>query len=383
MFKRRKVAGLFLTVAIIISLLLPSVAFAVDPAPTSPPAMRLAGYDRYETAVEIAKAGWARSDYALLAYGENYPDALAAAPLAYKHDAPILLTRSNSLPDVTKETLSELQVKNVIIIGGTGVIYATVETELKDMGLNVSRVFGNDKYDTAVEVAKKITASASSVELFVVTGEDYPDALSVGSIAGFKQMPIILAPGNDLPDSVKNYLSTVNVSKSYVIGNSAIISDNVYSQFLNAERIPGADKYDRNIAVLQKFAGEFKADSICIATGEVFADALTGTAYSAKLGEPILLINSNPPANTKSYYQQKATQISKVFVFGGTGIIPESALQNLEGDTAADTGNEPSDNDYLPDEGDWSDEEDWLDEEGETGYDDEYGDHSDEGYFEE
>lgn len=60
-------------------------------ANTSPTITRLAGFDRFETASKIAKSGWTQSDYAILAYGGNYPDALSSAPLAKKYNAPILL----------------------------------------------------------------------------------------------------------------------------------------------------------------------------------------------------------------------------------------------------------------------------------------------------
>ncbi|WP_072771509.1 cell wall-binding repeat-containing protein [Desulfitobacterium chlororespirans] len=325
MSMRKIITGSLLILAFVFTFCFPAATMA----DTSPTVTRLAGYDRYETAAEIAKSGWTKSDYAVLAYGENYPDALTAVPLAYKYDAPILLTKSNSMPEVTKRVISGLQVKNVIIIGGTGVIYASVEEELEAMGIDVNRVFGYDRYETAVEVAKQITAAQDSPELFVVTGEDYPDALSVGSIAGFKQMPIILVPSDGVPDSVKNYVSSANVNKSYVIGYSDVVSDLVYNEFPKAERILGVDKYSRNIAVNQKFENEFKSEKICLATGEVFADALSGGAYAAKIGEPVILVNNDPPDNIKSYYQQRAAKANKVSVFGGTGIVPERVIENL------------------------------------------------------
>lgn len=309
---------------------------------TSPTVIRLAGFDRYETASQIAKSGWSQSDYAIIAFGENYPDALSSAPLAKKYNAPILLTTSSNLPSATKQTLIDLEVKNVFIIGGTGVIFASVESELQTMGIKTTRIFGNDKYDTAIKVAQQTTTTPSTI--FVVTGEDYPDALSVASIASIKQIPIILVPNDSIPDSVKNYFSSINVSKTYVIGYSDIISDNVFKQFPNAERILGADKYARNIAVNQLFKGDFKSENICVATGEGFADALTSTAYCAKISEPIILINYDSPTNTKGYYQQRLSNASNVYVFGGTGIIPDSVMQNLntynpsKGDTVSPIG---------------------------------------------
>lgn len=333
---KKRITRLLIILTAIFTLIFPALTLAS----TSPTITRLSGLDRYETASQIAKSGWSQSDYAILAFGEDYPDALSSAPLAKKYNAPTLLTTSNRLTSTTKQTLLDLQVKNVFIIGGSGVISASVESELQSMGLKTTRIFGSDRYATAIQVAQQINSTPS--ELFVVTGEDYPDALSVASIASIKQIPIILVPNDPLiPDSVKNYISSINVSKTYVIGNSDIISDKVTNQFPNTERILGSDKYARNIAVNQLFNSDFKSDNLCLATGEGFADALTATAYSAKISEPIILVNNDSPTNTKSYYQQRLSKASYVSVFGGTGIISDSVIKDLspfsdsKGDTAS------------------------------------------------
>lgn len=289
---------------------------------------RLAGYDRYETATQIAKAGWVQSDYAVLAYGENYPDALASTPLACRYDAPILLTTSDRLPETTRLTLLDLKVKNVIIVGGTGVIFSAVDAELQEMGLNVNRVYGYDKYETAVEIAQELN---DPEEVFVVIGEDFQNALSVASIAGIKQIPVLLVPQGAVPNAVKNYVATQSISKSYVVGNTDVISDQVCNQFPNVERIFGATKYQTNLIINRTFmsANFFQSDNICLATGEIFADALAGSAYAAKLSAPIILINDNPITETNEYVKNKAAENHYFFVFGGTGIIPERVIRDM------------------------------------------------------
>ncbi|MHB1407790.1 MAG: cell wall-binding repeat-containing protein, partial [Desulfitobacteriaceae bacterium] len=94
-----KIFMLGLTMIFALSLFV-TTAYALTTSPH-----RIAGQDRYATAAAIAQEGWAQSNYAILAFGENYPDALSAAPLARKLDAPILLTESISLTDITKQAL--------------------------------------------------------------------------------------------------------------------------------------------------------------------------------------------------------------------------------------------------------------------------------------
>src|SRR5690606_27421362 len=61
---------------------------------------RIHGDDRYETSIEVSKAGWGKgsTSHVIIAIGTNYPDALAGAPLAKKLNAPILLTKKDSVP---------------------------------------------------------------------------------------------------------------------------------------------------------------------------------------------------------------------------------------------------------------------------------------------
>jgi S1-C subfamily serine protease len=158
--------------------------------------------------------------------------------------------------------------------------------------------------------------------------------LSIAPVAGAKQIPIILVPKNYLPDSVKNYLSALKVNKTYVIGDSSLISDNVYNQFSNQQRIVGADKSERNIAINKEFDSSFNSGSICVATGEDFVDALTGAAYAAKLSAPIMLLVGNSPSNaTQNYFQERLAQANNVYVFGGTGVIADTLIQQLNSST--------------------------------------------------
>ena len=295
---------------------------------------RLAGETRYETSVSIAQDGWQQSDYAILAYGENYPDALSAAPLAKKYDAPVLLTSGNNLPSVTKQILTDLQVKNVFIIGGTGVIPISIDNELQLMGITPTRIAGLDRYETSILIAQRLSSPS---ELIVATGEDYPDALSIAPVAGAKQIPIILVPKGALPDSAKNYISTLTVHKTYVIGDSSIIEESVAKQFPNPERIVGADKYQRNIAINKRFESDFNSGRLCIATGEGFADALSGVAYAAKISAPIILVRNASPIVTKDYYQQRLIYSDSIHVFGGSGVVSDRLIQGLSDSTLVES----------------------------------------------
>lgn len=288
---------------------------------------RLAGQDRYETASVIAKQGRIQADNAILAFGENFPDALAAAPLAQKYQAPILLTTTGQLPEITKRTLTDLKVRQVFIVGGLGVVSASVEAELLSMGMQVTRLAGQDRYETAVRIAEQLDSHA---EIAVVTGEDYPDALSIAPVAGLKQMPIILVPRQETPQAVKEYLAAFNVQKAFIVGDDEVIGDQVVEQFVNAERITGSDPYARNIAVANRFRAELSGKSVYAATGKDFADALTGTVLAAAARSPLILVADQELSGVvKTYLRENLPAKEELFLLGGTAVLADDLFNNL------------------------------------------------------
>lgn len=285
---------------------------------------RIAGDNRYSTAVEVSKDVADRSDWAILTNGDNFPDALSAAPLAKKLNAPILLTGKDSLNEATKARLIELQTKNVYIIGGSGVVSKNVENELTSTGINVERIDGKDRYETAVKVAEKI----GNTEIFLTTGDDYSDALSASPIAAEMGIPIILTSKDSLPDSVSNFISQkAGELKVYVIGGSDVISNNVFNKLLNAERITGNDKYERNLNIINKFADKIDFTNAFIATGDNFPDSLSGSVLAAKNNSAILLVNKYSTSGVKDLLRTK--NVGKINILGGQGAVDDNLIEEI------------------------------------------------------
>lgn len=109
---------------------------------------RVFGQDRIKTAVAVANSGWTKSDYAVIANAWDFPDAVSSAPLAYKYSAPILLTNKASLTAELNSELDNLQVKHVFIAGGLGVVSPYVEAQIKAKGIDVQRLYGQNRYET-------------------------------------------------------------------------------------------------------------------------------------------------------------------------------------------------------------------------------------------
>jgi len=293
-------------------------------------ASRLAGDNRYDTAVKISQSGWNSSNYAVIVCGENYPDALCSAPLAAKYNAPILLVTKTALPSQTRSELSRLGVRNVFLIGGTGVIYTSVELAISNMGIQVTRLAGSDRYATSLRVAQ---ALGTTGQAFIANGDNFADALSVAPIAAYRNMPILLTPKDSLPAGIKQYLT--NFYNTYVIGGTGVISNTVYNQLPSPERLSGSDRYETNINIIKAFAGYLDFSKCYVATGQSFPDALSGAALAARTGSPMLLVSNPPAASTVNYLQDKIGSINSFVVFGGTGVVPQSVVTTLTDPSSA------------------------------------------------
>lgn len=248
---------------------------------------RVFGADRYETALEIALQGWGYgTDEIILATGSNFPDALAGAPLAYHKDAPILLTTKGSLHPSVEEAIYELGVNKVTILGGLGVISDDVVKELKALDVSVTRISGKDRYETAVAISKKLPNNDVAV---VVSGKNYPDALSIASIAAQNGYPILLSDKDSIPAATLTQAKTYG--KNFVIGGTGVISNTVTKKLNDPTRIAGANRYETNANIIRAF--DVPTNFVFVATGTQFADALTGSVLAANWGEPLLLTTPN------------------------------------------------------------------------------------------
>jgi putative cell wall-binding protein len=94
---------------------------------------RVAGSDRYATAAAISKKHYGSATQAYVATGLNYPDALAAAPVAGMRDAPVLLTSPQTVPQSTRGELSRLKPDRVLIVGGTATVSTSVGSTIASL----------------------------------------------------------------------------------------------------------------------------------------------------------------------------------------------------------------------------------------------------------
>jgi len=291
---------------------------------------RISGINRYETSYKVFNQGWESSEYAVIVYGLDYPDALCATPLAAKYNAPIILAQNKRLTEQQDlvNILKEKGVKQVFIAGGTGIIPSSFEGDLKKLGISSKRLGGKDRYETSVAIAKELSSNTGEISL--ASGLGFADGLSISSIAGKRNMAVLLTGKDKLPKSVADYIKNSNINKTYIIGQTGVISDNVSKAVPNPERLGGANRFDTNKVVFDKFKTDINLENLYIASGLDFPDALSGSALAAKGSNFVVLSNLDVAENSiKELIKNNKAEIRSVYVLGGNSIVKDLTLNKL------------------------------------------------------
>jgi putative cell wall-binding protein len=252
---------------------------------------RRGGSDRYATAAEVSRNAFPTgAAHVFVASGENFPDALAAGPIAGETPGPLLLTARDVLPDSTRVELQRLAPSDITLVGGQNVVSDAVQAALATIA-PVTRVEGGDRYTTATNLVATRFSGAIPV-VYVTTGANFPDALTAGPAAGHAGGAVLLTPRDQLAPSVSDLLSTHHPDRIVVVGSNAVVSDQVASSlsaFGPVTRIQGTDRYATAAAVARD-AFPADAPTAFVATGLNFPDALGGVPAAIAATGPLLLV---------------------------------------------------------------------------------------------
>ncbi|NAZ77003.1 hypothetical protein GTQ99_16465 [Kineococcus sp. T13] len=302
---------------------------------------RVFGSDRIGTAIASAKSfSGGQAAAVVLARADNYADSLAAAPLASDVGGPLLLTGSGALDGAVAATVQDVlrQGGTIYLLGGEAALSAGVAAQVDALGKvgRVQRVSGSDRYATAVEVAKLLPQARTAA---VVTGQNFPDGLSAGALMGVVDKAsghsigvVLLTEGTTLGRATSDYLAGRSFSTKVAIGGAAVTAVASAGQS-GWGQLSGSDRYATSALVAEQFSSTaFFTDAttiVGIATGEGWADALSGSALLAYGGGPLLLTQPAglPGATTEALRslqrdaRGKGSEVTRALVFGGESAV--------------------------------------------------------------
>lgn len=267
---------------------------------------RIAGQNRYETAIAVNQDGFSRTAYAVLASGANFPDALAGGPLAAALDAPLYVTPGDHLSNDLKNELKRLQIKTVYLLGGESSIHKTVEESLSDY--DVIRLGGANRYDTADLIYQELTKFRQNGPQYYANGQNFPDALAASSFIHAKQGFLHLVP------------SHVEVTRdgAIAIGGARSVSGEL-------SRIAGENRYETALAIAKTYPQ--KSGTAIVVQGTNFPDALSASGYAASIHAPIFLTHPERMQDNVVEYIQK--NFNDVIIIGGESSVSKAVEAQL------------------------------------------------------
>ncbi|MDK2991096.1 MAG: hypothetical protein PWP48_329 [Clostridiales bacterium] len=190
---------------------------------------RIYGDNREATAAEIAKKvkelGGQLKDTAIVVNGYAPADALAAGPAA-ADGMPLLMVNKYGIPDVTKNALKELGIKNIIIAGGTGVVSSAIADELKGLvSGTVERAGGADRIATSIALAKELDLPNA----IMVGYKGLPDAVAAGYVGSIETGAVLYTQQKQLDKNVDAYLNgIINAdSRIMIMGGTGVVDSSV------------------------------------------------------------------------------------------------------------------------------------------------------------
>ena len=308
----------------------------------------VAGQNRYETAVNVAKAAGSElyiedangngeldsgdlfNKNIVIVNGDSLVDGLAAAPLAASlnqisgtatsgktlKQAPVLLSKTDELPTATKEYLEELAADYTVkqrkaftvnLVGGDAVLSNSLVEEIKAMGFKVERFGGENREETSIAVAKALPATKKA---FVVGATGEADAMSISAVAadktkgeaGTKVTPIIVSSVHGLTNDSLDYLRKATADDITIVGGTSVVTEaeeNKINNSLNgvrAERLAGSNRFETNNKIIEKFYAGSAEGLVVVKDGVAkkseLVDALSAANYAAANKAPILLATS-------------------------------------------------------------------------------------------
>lgn len=290
---------------------------------------RIYGDNRYSNAARISQSAYSRADHVFIANGDKFTDALTGTPLAALHHAPLLLTYEARLPEATLNEINRLAASRITLLGGRASISQSVENYLRGLGFTVNRIGGANRYEQAALVAEEILRlkNVSRSDFFIASGDVFPDALSIASVAAAKKLPILLTREYFVPPVI---LAFNNRAASYtIIGGEATISASAANTLgqnnVEVNRFSGSDRYAVSRRIIEHYGTQ--NDRLYVVSGDHFSDALPASVLAARTGGALLFVRNNHTVNLRLQLRFAVDKdIERLTLIGGPNTLSERTL---------------------------------------------------------
>lgn len=177
---------------------------------------RYGGEDRFETAVKISQQ-LPKKDTAVLAYGDDFPDALSIASYAAQNGYPIYLTRKTGIPDVTANELKNYE--NIIVVGDKQLLPDSILSKVSPK--KIIRYGGETRFDTNAAIVNGLYNGID--QAYLARGYEFPDALTGAVLAAKQGVPILLSNDKNVPPSIRSTILKQKIDYFGFLGGQDVL----------------------------------------------------------------------------------------------------------------------------------------------------------------
>ena len=225
-----------------------------------------------------------------------------------------------------------------------GNIKSVSAVESAKTNISSSRISGDNRYLTAIEVSK--IGWEKSDNVIVATGENFADALCSIPLSKLIDAPILLVSNSDSSEAVQKEITRLKAKNIYIVGGTGAVSDKIMEDFnkldgVKTERINGKNRFDTSVLLSNKYEeiakkqGKTQSDKVAIVYGYNFADAISIASTAASLGMPIILSDSSIlPIETEKYLKDRS--IKNIYMVGGEAVLNNSVKDKINEVTKID-----------------------------------------------
>ena len=285
--------------------------------------IRINGDTRYETSMKTADSlkkslGVDKFNTVIVAYGDDYADALSGSYLAKKNNAPILLIDSaheSALKNYIDENVEPGG--TVYLLGGVGVVSQRFENSLSNFA--VKRLGGIDRYETNLKILRE--AGLGDDKLLLCSAWSFADSLSASATGN----PILLV-GNSLSKEQTEILKASDIKKYYIIGGEGVVNHEIQKslrKYGKVERVSGLTRYETSVAVANEFF-DYGADAGVLVYGENFPDGLSAGPLALSISAPLILVSNYDTVYASEYFSNMG--IKRVAALGGPTLISDNSI---------------------------------------------------------
>lgn len=285
---------------------------------------RVSGSNRYETSVMASKRTFKSSEYAVIASGERYEDALVGGTLASQIEAPMLLVSKDNISKDILEELRRLNVEKVYLLGGINTVSDNITNAIESNNIKVERLSGKDRIETAEEIEEVRFAHASFIipgdYYAVIDGNNFADSLAAAPFVGQMSPTTYLYPYMKGSKNNKPYYMAIGGYNSVPKGEQERI------------RISGKDRFETAVEVAKSYRRrlEIEIETIVLVDGTHYPDALASSSVASMNNGAILLTNPNDlPVTTKNFIESNKS-IKEVIIVGGENSVSNKIRREIE-----------------------------------------------------